>query len=77
MLVVRISINFSWTSHHFDAKFVCVAVSDHTYRQKNISGSNEPGLNQKSVDHCLPLLPHSNFCSSSTARYGTLPYSQF
>ena len=31
---------------------------------------NEPGLNQKRVDHRLPLLTLSKFCSSSTAGYG-------
>ena len=33
MLVVKISINFSWISYHFDVYFVCVAVSDHTYQK--------------------------------------------
>ena len=27
--MVKISFNFSWISHHFDVKFVCLAESDH------------------------------------------------
>ena len=39
MLVVMVSINFSWISHHFDVLIVCVAELDHTYHRKNIGGS--------------------------------------
>ena len=34
MLVVMVSTNFSWISHHFDVWFNSVAESDHTYHQK-------------------------------------------
>ena len=36
MLVVKISNNLSWIFDHFDVIFVCVAVSKHTYHQKNL-----------------------------------------
>jgi hypothetical protein len=33
VLLVKMPINFSLISHHFDVKFVCVAKSDHSYHK--------------------------------------------
>ena len=40
---------------------------------KSPAQSNEPGLNQKKVDHRLPLLTLSNFCSRWGFRNGNFP----
>ena len=62
-----VSMNFSWISHHFDEKFVCVADLDHTYHPKILVAVHTLAAYPLSL---LPLVSHIMLRLDATQKKG-------